>query len=817
MRHILVRPRTGPGSRRWLGVAFALVAAAGAGAGVFLNAAEASANVTAATGGGAISMETTSAAGGTGAWTGLSGPVVTENADGDVGTGTVVLTAPTGFAFRTGVNVTVTVGNVNANAEKVATASCPGSSSASASVTPTTISIAVCQASSNNKKSTMTWSGIEVRPTASSGLPNGNITMTSGTIAGVSGTTNFGTLATVAGAARKLAFTTQPGGGPAAAAWATQPGVTVQDNWNNTVSGSTAAVTIAIGTQPAGTNTLTCTTNPQNATSGVATFAGCRIGGTAGSYTVTASSGTLTAAASAAFPITFGTAAKLAFTTQPAGATGGTAFATQPVVAVQDQYGNTVTSDSSQVALAIKAGTGPAGASLSCATNPLAASSGVASFAGCGIDKAGSGYQLRATDGALTAVDSSAFAVTVGSPSRLAFAQQPTTSTAGTAIAPAVTVEIRDAGGNPTPSTASVAVAIGTNPAGGTLSGTTTRTAVNGTATFSDLSIDRAGSGYTLTAASSGLTGATSSGFAVTAAAPAKLAFGQQPTNTTAGAAISPAVTVQILDQFGNLTTDTTTVTVALGANPGSATLSGTLSRPASAGVAAFPDLSLTKAAGGYTLTATGGSLAGATSGSFDVVAAASSQVAVVQQPANTAVATAMSPAVTVRTRDQYGNDTADTGRSVTLAPSAGVISAGATATTSGGLATFGGLRIDTAATGLSLTASSSGLAPSPPSTSFTVYVPVSNGATLTNSASDPNGADGAGVASVSYFYCPGFTGACSAGTWVSIGTSTTPATFSRTWSGQPANGQYRVVAVATDKVGNTSGASSSIPVVVSN
>jgi hypothetical protein len=56
-------------------------------------------------------------------------------------------------------------------------------------------------------------------------------------------------------------------------------------------------------------------------------------------------------------------------------------------------------------------------------------------------------------------------------------------------------------------------VAIGTNPGGGTLSGTKTRSAVGGTATFNDLSIDRAGTGYTLTAASTGLTGATSSTF----------------------------------------------------------------------------------------------------------------------------------------------------------------------------------------------------------------------------------------------------------------------------------------------------------------
>jgi hypothetical protein len=45
-------------------------------------------------------------------------------------------------------------------------------------------------------------------------------------------------------------------------------------------------------------------------------------------------------------------------------------------------------------------------------------------------------------------------------------------------------------------------IAIGANPVGGTLSGTTTVAAVAGTATFANLSIDKAGAGYTLAATS---------------------------------------------------------------------------------------------------------------------------------------------------------------------------------------------------------------------------------------------------------------------------------------------------------------------------
>ena len=84
--------------------------------------------------------------------------------------------------------------------------------------------------------------------------------------------------------------------------------------------------------------------------------------------------------------------------------------------------------------------------------------------------------------------------------------------------------------------------------------------AVNGVATFSNLSIDKAGSGYVLTASDGTLSSAASNSFNIHFGAAAKLAFGQQPTSATAGANISPAVTVFVLDATGNnVTSDTST------------------------------------------------------------------------------------------------------------------------------------------------------------------------------------------------------------------------------------------------------------------
>ena len=74
---------------------------------------------------------------------------------------------------------------------------------------------------------------------------------------------------------------------------------------------------------------------------------------------------------------------------------------------------------------------------------------------------------------------------------------------------------------------------------------------------------------------------------------PTQLAFGQPPTLTGANASMSPAVTVLVEDSLGNVVaSDTSSVTVALGSNPGGGALSGTLTVAAVKGVATFNNLS---------------------------------------------------------------------------------------------------------------------------------------------------------------------------------------------------------------------------------
>jgi uncharacterized repeat protein (TIGR03803 family) len=109
-----------------------------------------------------------------------------------------------------------------------------------------------------------------------------------------------------------------------------------------------------------------------------------------------------------------------------------------------------------------------------------------------------------------------------GQPTQLAFVQEPTTTQAGSTIAPSVTVAVEDVNGNVvTTDTSNVTVAVSPGtPWPGTLQGTLTVAAVSGVATFNNISVTAAGSSYTLQATDGALTAATSAAFTVTAAAP---------------------------------------------------------------------------------------------------------------------------------------------------------------------------------------------------------------------------------------------------------------------------------------------------------
>jgi uncharacterized delta-60 repeat protein len=138
-------------------------------------------------------------------------------------------------------------------------------------------------------------------------------------------------------------------------------------------------------------------------------------------------------------------------------------------------------------------------------------------------------------------------------PLHLAFAQQPTNTPQNGAITPAVTVRILDAANSLVNSTAAVTLDIGTNPASGTLNGTKTVAAVGGTATFNNLSIDKLGNGYTLTASGTNLIGAASNPFNITVNAPSVItAVSGSGQSATINSAFAGALQSKVTDVNGN-------------------------------------------------------------------------------------------------------------------------------------------------------------------------------------------------------------------------------------------------------------------------
>ena len=110
------------------------------------------------------------------------------------------------------------------------------------------------------------------------------------------------------------------------------------------------------------------------------------------------------------------------------------------------------------------------------------------------------------------------------------------------------------------------------------------------------------------------------------------LRFATQPQDAVVGQPITgaaydpsgPPVTVEVVDRQGHVVTaSAVAVTIALGSNPGNATLGGTTTAHTVTGVASFAELTLNEPANGYTLIASSPGLTGATSDPFDESSAA--------------------------------------------------------------------------------------------------------------------------------------------------------------------------------------------------
>lgn len=201
----------------------------------------------------------------------------------------------------------------------------------------------------------------------------------------------------------RLAFTVPPANATAGAAITPPVRVSLEDASGTTVGSATNAVTVALGTKPGGA-TLAGTTTV-NAVNGVATFGNLVLQNSSAGYTLIASSGSLTGVTSAPFAVAPAAPSQLAFVVQPGGNCASCPIVPSVQVAIQDAFGNTVTTATNVVTLALA--TNPYGGMLS-GTAATAAVNGVAVFADLRVASIGT-YQIVATSGTLTSATSAWF------------------------------------------------------------------------------------------------------------------------------------------------------------------------------------------------------------------------------------------------------------------------------------------------------------------------------------------------------------------------------------------------------------------------
>jgi hypothetical protein len=284
----------------------------------------------------------------------------------------------------------------------------------------------------------------------------------------------------------------------------------------------------------------------------------------------------------------------------------------------------------------------------------------------------------------------------------LSFTVQPGNSIAGMAISPAIEVTARNSdGGTNSAFTGVITLALGSNPADGTLSGPASRAASNGVATFAGLSIDKAGSGYRLEAAAQGAQSQTSVSFAVSAApgnSPARIEL-------TGGAGQSGPVGQPLVNPYSVRVTTSNgapvagvTVTWAVLSGGGSITAKSTTN---SSGVATAVHV-LGSQAGTQQASATVAELSGSPV-TFTATATPGPPARLIfqTQPSDTQAGETISPAVRVRVEDSFGNNVtgSDISLTIAIAPGTGTplakLSGNRTVTVVEGIATFGNLRID--------------------------------------------------------------------------------------------------------------------------
>jgi len=377
-------------------------------------------NLSAASGGGNLSADTAANAVSPG-WTSLGSITMSEpgNQRNSIGAGSLILKAPTGFEFNTGVTP-----NISYSGGK-------DIQSANISVTDASTLTITLSVNGSNDVDSLTIGGtpaIQVRPVSGTPLTTGNIYRPSvgggtASILGIdptanpdgSGGTSLGLLRSVPGAASQLEFQTAP---PATAAVGEvlSPAIvlrvldqfgTLRSSANGLADNSTV-VTAAIN---GGGAELQGTTNT-TAANGVVTFNNLFCN-QAGIFSLSFASPGVTTLVSDPIQIGAGPPTQLVFTTQPGPTEYGQPLTPQPVLALQDNLGNNSSTGlpaSQLVTITLSSGDGTL-LGTTVLDIGTAAGNGIATFTDLQLDVIGTNKQLTASTSGFSDVVSEVFSI----------------------------------------------------------------------------------------------------------------------------------------------------------------------------------------------------------------------------------------------------------------------------------------------------------------------------------------------------------------------------------------------------------------------
>jgi hypothetical protein len=390
------------------------------------------------------------------------------------------------------------------------------------------------------------------------------------------------------GTATQIGFEQQPGGGAPGTVWLQQPIVAVEDANYNAVSVNSDPITLTISTNPGG-GTLTCTANPTNASSGVATFSGCKISAASTSCYVLQAKDTTTGFIATSGCFYIGNSASPSTSTVSASPTtvlnNGTATSTITVT-LQDSNGNLLANKT----VNLSAGSGSSqichGGTCPAYTGTTNAS-GVVTFTVSDTVSEAVKYTATDTTDGVTVTQTATVTFGAGPVSNTAstISASPTTVSANGTSSSTITVTLQDSGSDKVSGETVTLSQGGGHSTITTVSGTTN---ASGVATFTVT--DTTAEAVTYTASFSGSDGSGSLTHTATVtfqAIPTTLNLTVSPNSisagssvqltvglsvTTGGAAVGPGATVNFYESTGTCSASSTLIATETTDSTGTAT-----------------------------------------------------------------------------------------------------------------------------------------------------------------------------------------------------------------------------------------------------